>query len=139
VTAVLLVACGGATGGLLRAAVGGLLPDEPASWGWSVLVVNAVGGFALGALLAVLARRPSERVRLAVGTGLLGGLTTFSGLVVEAVLLAEAAPLVAAAYVVVAVASLLAAGWLGSLAVRSLAVRSLVPSPAVRSRSGGAR
>ena len=113
------MACGGATGGLLRAAVGGLLPDEPASWGWSVLVVNAVGGFALGALLAVLARRPSERVRLAVGTGALGGLTTFSGLVVEAVLLAEDSPAAAVAYVVVAVSTLLGAAWLGARVARS--------------------
>jgi fluoride ion exporter CrcB/FEX len=84
------VACGGAAGGLLREAVQVVLPVEPGAWGWSVLVVNAVGGFALAALLAVLARRPSERTRLLVGTGLLGGLTTFSGLVVDAVLLAEA-------------------------------------------------
>ncbi len=115
-TAVLLVACGGAAGGLLREAVRVLLPPEPGTWGWSVLVVNAVGGFALGALLSVLARRPSERVRLVVGTGLLGGLTTFSGLVVEAVLLAGAAPLSAAAYVLVAVSTLLSAAWLGARA-----------------------
>ena len=125
----LLVACGGAAGGALRAAVGVVLPDEPATWAWSVLVVNAVGGLALGALLAVLARWPSERVRLAVGTGLLGGLTTFSGLVVEAVLLAEAAPLAAVAYVVVAVTSLLAAAWAGAR----------LGSRAVRSRPGAAR
>ena len=93
-----------------------LLPQEPGTWGGSVLVVNAAGGFALGMLLSVLARRPSERVRLLVGTGLLGGLTTFSGLVVDAVLLAEAAPLSAAAYVVVAVTTLLAAAWLGTRA-----------------------
>ena len=59
-----------------------------------MLVVNAVGAFALAALLTALARRPSERVRLLVGTGLLGGLTTFSGLVVEAVLLARGRPAV---------------------------------------------
>ena len=92
------------------------LPPEPGTWGWSVLVVNAVGAFALAALLSVLARRPSERVRLLVGTGLLGGLTTFSGLVVEAVLLAEAAALSAAAYVVVAVTTALGAAWLGGRA-----------------------
>lgn len=112
----LLVACGGAAGGVLRAGVSALLPAEPGAWSWSVLVVNAVGGFALAALLAVLARRPSERVRLLVGTGLLGGLTTFSGLVVEAVLLAEASLPAAAAYVVVAVTTLLGAAWLGARA-----------------------
>ncbi len=91
-----------------------VLPSQPAAWGWSVLAVNAVGGFCLAVLLTVLARRPSQRVRLVVGTGLLGGLTTFSGLVVEAVLLAEASPASAAAYVGVAVCSLLAAAWLGA-------------------------
>ena len=108
------MACGGAAGGLLREAVQVVLPVEPGAWGWSVLVVNAVGGFALAALLAVLARRPSERTRLLVGTGLLGGLTTFSGLVVDAVLLAEDAPPAAAAYVVVAVGTLLGAAWAGA-------------------------
>lgn len=112
----LLVAGGGAVGGVLREAVRVLVPPQPGTWGWAVLLVNAVGGFALAALLTVLSRRPSERTRLLVGTGVLGGLTTFSGLVVEAVLLAEAAPLSAAAYVLVAVASLLGAAWLGARA-----------------------
>jgi CrcB protein len=107
------VACGGAAGGVLREAVRVLLPSQPGTWAWSVLVVNAAGAFALAALLTVLSRRPSERLRLLVGTGLLGGLTTFSGLVVDAVLLAEAGPALAAAYVAVAVATLLGAAWLG--------------------------
>lgn len=113
--ALLLVAAGGAVGGLLRAAVGRLLPHEPGSWSWSVLLVNAVGAFALAALIGVLARRPSERTRLLVGTGLLGALTTFSGLAVDAVLIADAGrPGTAAAYVLVAVASLLGAAVLGA-------------------------
>lgn len=116
--AVLLVAVGGAAGGVLREGVRRVLPAAPGTWDWSVLAVNAVGGFALAALLTVLSRRPSERVRLTVGTGLLGGLTTFSGLVVEAVLLSGARPAVAVAYVAVAVGSLLAAAWLGARAVQ---------------------
>jgi CrcB protein len=107
------VACGGAAGGVLREAVRGLLPSQPGTWGWSVLVVNAVGAFALAALLTASSRRPSEHLRLLAGTGLLGGLTTFSGLVVDAVLLAEAGPAAAAAYVVVALVTLLGAAWLG--------------------------
>ena len=78
--------------------------------------MNACGAFALAILLSVLARRPSERARLLVGTGLLGGLTTFSGLVVDAVLVAERAPLSAAAYVVVALTTLVGAAWLGARA-----------------------
>jgi CrcB protein len=111
-----LVAAGGAVGGLLREAVRTLAPPAPGEWAWATLAVNVVGAFALAALLGVLARRPSERTRLLVGTGLLGGLTTFSGLVVEAVLLAEASPLSAVAYVVVAVGTLLGAAWLGARA-----------------------
>lgn len=119
--ALLLVAAGGAVGGLLRAGVGRLLPHEPGSWSWSVLLVNAVGAFALAALLGVLARRPDERTRLLVGTGLLGGFTTFSGLAVDAVLLIEAGrPLAAAAYVGAGVGTLLAGAAAGLLVGRTV-------------------
>ena len=113
------VAGGGALGGLLRAAVGGLLPHQQGTWGWSTLLVNAAGAFALAALLAGLASRPSERARLLLGTGLLGAFTTFSGFVVDAVLLADAGrPAVAVAYVVVSIAALVAAALLGARVVR---------------------
>lgn len=115
----LLVACGGALGGLLRAGVLELWPHEPGAWGWATLAVNVSGAFALSALLGVLARRPSDRARLLLGTGLLGALTTFSGLVVDAVLLADAGrPGAAAAYVLVSVAGLLGAAALGARLVR---------------------
>ena len=118
-TAVGLVAVGGAVGGLLRAAARELLPSSPGDWPWSTLVVNGLGAFALAALLCVLARAPSERARLLLGTGLLGALTTFSGLAVEAVLLVDTGrPAAAAAYVVVSVAVLLACAALGVRAVR---------------------
>ena len=109
---VLLVAAGGAAGALARAGVGVLLPHEPRSWGWSTLLVNAVGA---ALLLALLARRPGSRVRLALGTGALGGFTTFSGFVVGAVQLADAGRgAVAVAYVLVSVVTLLGAGLLGA-------------------------
>lgn len=117
-SALALVAAGGAVGGVLRAAVRAVADPQPGTWSWATLAVNAVGAFALAALLVVLARRPSERTRLLVGTGLLGGLTTFSGLAVEAVSLADAGRLVAAAaYVVVAVATLVGSAALGARAV----------------------
>lgn len=96
-----------------------LVGPATGSWGWATLAVNAVGAFALAALVGLLARRPSERVRLLVGTGLLGGLTTFSGFVVEAVLLVDVGrPAVAVAYVLVSVGTLLGAAVLGARAVR---------------------
>lgn len=114
-----LVAAGGAVGGVLREAVRVVAPPQAGTWGWATLLVNAVGAFLLAVLLTVLARRPSERARLLVGTGLLGGLTTFSGFVVEAVLLADAGrPWTAAAYVVVSVGTLVGSAVLGAQAVR---------------------
>jgi CrcB protein len=114
--AIALVAAGGAVGGLGRAAVGRLVPHDPGTWGWSTLLVNALGAFLLTALLA---RRPAEPRRLLLGTGLLGAFTTFSGFAVDAVLLADAGrPGTAAAYVLVSLATLLGAAVLGTRAVR---------------------
>ena len=84
----LLVALGGALGTLARWAVGRALPPA-AGWPLGTLAVNAVGALALGLLLEALARRGAETpraraLRLAAGTGVLGGFTTWSGLALEA-------------------------------------------------------
>lgn len=84
---ILLVAVGGALGTTARYAVthlvgtGHLLP-------WATLVVNVSGAFLLGLLLERLSRAGPEtprrrRVRLGLGTGLLGGFTTYSALALE--------------------------------------------------------
>ena len=115
-------------GGVLRQAV--RLVDDPraGTWGWATLVVNAVGAFALAALLTMLVRRPSERTRLLVGTGVLGGLTTFSGLAVEAVSLGDAGrPVAAVAYVVVALLTLLGAAALGARTAAAVLHRDRAP------------
>ncbi|MFC8598404.1 fluoride efflux transporter FluC [Isoptericola sp. NPDC057191] len=84
---VALVAAGGAVG---TAARYGLTQAWPAVHGWPVatFTANLVGAFVLGWLLEALAARGPEttgvqRVRLAVGTGVLGGFTTFSSLALE--------------------------------------------------------
>lgn len=54
---------------------------------WSTLIINIVGAFLLGLLLGRLARGgdvgPRRVVRLLLGTGLLGGFTTYSTLAVD--------------------------------------------------------
>ena len=77
-----LVGLGGATGTLLRWGVGHVLPSHN-GLPWATVLVNLVGSFALGFLLELLLRRGPESVagrdlRLLLGTGFLGGFTTFS-------------------------------------------------------------
>lgn len=84
-----LVAAGGFVGTLLRASLAAALPASHSSWPWATFGVNVIGAFALGLLLALVARESDagwrRRVRLGVGTGALGGFTTYSSLAVEIV------------------------------------------------------
>jgi fluoride exporter len=76
-----LVFVGGALGALARAGVGTTLPAG--TWPWGTLAVNLTGVALLAALVAVV---PSaRRVRILVGTGVLGAFTTYSALAVEVV------------------------------------------------------
>lgn len=95
----LLVAVGGTMGAGLRWAVLEATPE--AVFPWPVLVVNLVGCALLGALLGPGTPRST---RLLVGTGLCGGLTTFSTFAVEVarLLRADDAP-TAVAYIVASV------------------------------------
>jgi fluoride exporter len=83
----LLVAAGGALGSLGRYGLALALPPQH-GWPVGTLAANLTGAFLLGVLLETLGRRGPEtpgvqRVRLALGTGVLGGYTTFSSLALE--------------------------------------------------------
>ena len=89
---VLLVAAGGMVGTAARYLVSAALPTAPGTFPTATLLVNAVGAFCLGLLAEALVRRAGTGgaevrgdllVRLALGTGALGGFTTFSSLAVE--------------------------------------------------------
>jgi CrcB protein len=75
-----LVGAGGAVGGLLRYGLITAMPEQPGAFPWTTFTINAVGSFALGLLVAgFVGRRAAPAwVRPALGTGLLGGFTTFS-------------------------------------------------------------
>jgi len=89
-----LVALGGALGTAARVGVTLVVP----SWGafdTAIFAINVVGAFVLGLLLERLLRAgPDEgarrRARLFVGTGVLGGFTTYSSLATETASLAGA-------------------------------------------------
>ncbi|PZE80427.1 CrcB family protein [Curtobacterium sp. MCBD17_032] len=81
---VALVALGGAVGTAIRAVLAAALPPVDGI-SWTVLGINVVGAFCLGLLLEHLAMRGPDlgrrrTARLFVGTGVLGGFTTYSTL-----------------------------------------------------------
>jgi CrcB protein len=88
-----LVALGGALGASARFIVGGWLTDR---WGvgfpWHTFAINVGGAFLLGVLMSLSLERgvvgPSWRLFL--GTGILGGFTTFTTLSYESLTLMAA-------------------------------------------------
>ncbi|SEE62615.1 fluoride efflux transporter FluC [Ruania alba] len=82
-----LVAVGGAAGTLARFGLTEAF-GPPDGVPWATLTANLLGAFALGVLLEALLRAGAEdrtrrAFRLGLGTGFLGGLTTFSSLALE--------------------------------------------------------
>ncbi|MEQ3636971.1 CrcB family protein [Alcanivorax sp.] len=86
------VAIGGAVGACLRFATSLWLgvPSMP-SWPWATFGVNLAGSFLFGLLAIMLASLPVGDVwRLALMTGMIGALTTFSTFSFELVRMVEA-------------------------------------------------
>ena len=91
----LIVVVGGAAGVALRAACVLPLPDDshPIVVPAVTAGINIVGSFGLGVVTGLLGdRRPG--LRLLLGTGLLGGFTTYSAFVVQTLQLFTDAPVV---------------------------------------------
>jgi CrcB protein len=87
-----LVALGGTVGTGAREALALTFPAAPGTLPVTIAVINVVGSFALGLLLESLLRRGPDAgrlrdLRLLVGTGVLGGFTTYSALAVDTGLL----------------------------------------------------
>jgi fluoride exporter len=82
---------GGAVGTLARAALATLAAPDPGHWPWPTFTVNIVGAFLLGYFTTrLLERLPvSSYRRPLLGTGVCGGLTTFSTMQVEIVKMLE--------------------------------------------------
>ena len=115
-----LVAVGGALGTGLRYLIITLVPKW-AGVPVATLGINVVGAFLLGVLLELLADHSidtgwSRRVRLGVGTGGLGGFTTYSALATETATLTAVHPGRALAYalgtVLIGAAASIAGIWL---------------------------
>ena len=69
-----VVALGGAIGALARYGLQSAFPAAPAGFPWAVFGINVAGCLAIGLVYAVA----GPRLRPFLGTGVLGGFTTFS-------------------------------------------------------------
>src|ERR1700727_45770 len=85
------VFAGGALGTVARTGLSLLVATDPGRWPWQTFTVNIVGAFLVGYFTTrLLERLPlSSYRRPLLGTGLCGGLTTFSTMQVETLKMLE--------------------------------------------------
>lgn len=102
------VTAGGALGALTRYGIASAWPYTPGGFPWSTWLINVTGCFLIGVLHTRVRRRLP---RLLLGTGFLGGYTTFSTAIVE---VSQAGLIYLAATLIGAVLAVLA----GSLVAR---------------------
>lgn len=117
---------GGALGTLLRALLANAFPQPATSWPWPTFAVNIVAAFLLGYFVTRLQERLplSSYRRPLLGTGLCGGLSTFSTMQVEILkMLSAHAWGLAAAYTITSVVVGYGAVHLATALVRRVRVR----------------
>lgn len=123
----LVILVGGTAGTGVRAGLEAAFPPAPGDWPWTTFWINLSGALLLGVLLALLAEAGRDHgwiraVRLGVGTGMLGGYTTYSTFSVEAMqLLRSGAWLIGLGYALGSVVLGVAAAYGGARAVRRVA------------------
>ncbi|WP_322746812.1 CrcB family protein [Cellulomonas sp. S1-8] len=141
--AALLVGAGGSVGVLVRALLEQAWPPVPGAWPWTTFWINVTGSFLLGALLGTLQRGPDvgrrRAVRLGLGTGVIGGYTTYSTFVLEVEGLLTGGHVVAGiAYALVSVVLGVAAAVAGTVVAGRVAER-LRPTADDEPAGGGVR
>ncbi len=116
---------GGAVGTAARAALADSWPHPPTSWPWPTFGVNVVAAVLLGYFVTRLQERLplSSYRRPLLGTGLCGGLSTFSTMQVEIVRMIDAgAYLLALGYAAASITAGYLALHLASITVRRVRI-----------------
>lgn len=108
------VVVGGAVGTTLRLSIDAALPHSNTAFPVSTLLINTVGAFVLGMLVAWVWPTAPSWLRAGLGAGMLGSFTTFSAVAVSLVALAAGGQwMLAVIYLVATLALGLGAAWLG--------------------------
>jgi CrcB protein len=115
-----VVAAGGSFGAAVRYAMVVAWPTPAGSFPWTIFVVNTLGCALIGVLMAVIDVWPVHRLlRPMLGTGVLGGYTTFSTYAVDIhELVAADAAHIGLIYMAATPAAALAAVWAAVVATR---------------------
>jgi CrcB protein len=122
-TIVAAVSAGGMLGALARYGISTAFPHAVGGFPWATFAINISGCLLIGMLMvAVTDLWPSRKLlRPFLGTGVLGGYTTFSTYIVDAQhLLDRGAAATALAYLASTVVCALAAVWAGSTILRTV-------------------
>ncbi len=123
-----MVAAGGALGALARYGLVVAMPSRAGRFPWATFAVNVSGCLLIGVLVVLVTEvwAAHRLLRPFLGTGLLGGYTTFSSYAVDTRALVDAgAAGTAATYLVGTLAGALLATYLGVLGARALTRRRL--------------
>lgn len=120
---VAVVAAGGALGATARYAASLWWPDRHGGFPWTTFWVNVTGCALMGVLMVVVTevvRRPHRLLRPFLGTGVLGGYTTFSTYGVDTRLLVDTGHAATGLlYLAATPLAALTAVWLATLAARA--------------------
>ncbi|WP_078888403.1 fluoride efflux transporter FluC [Streptomyces sclerotialus] len=120
------VALGGALGAVARYGSSLLWPTAPGAFPWTTMAVNTAGCALIGVLMAVLgaARTAHTLTRPFLGTGVLGGFTTFSTYAVDIQRLVEDGKAATGlAYLALTLLAALAAVWAAATGTRRVLCR----------------
>lgn len=125
------IAAGGAIGASARYLIGEAWPAPTGSLPWATVVINVTGCALIGVLMVLVSEvwLTHRLIRPFVGTGVLGGFTTFSTYAVDLQhLMANGHPLTALSYLLITVIGALAAVLAGTHATRALVRKSRTPN-----------
>jgi CrcB protein len=130
-----VVSLGGAVGAVARYGLSVGMPHRPGTFPWATFVTNVTGCLLIGVLMVLITEvwAAHRLLRPFLGTGVLGGYTTFSTYVVEAQqLIVAGRPGLALGYLAATVVAALVAVYVGIAFIRAVALRS-------RTGTGGRR